>query len=87
MQFNPFHPMSIRMLKTAEWFGNVMKGYYSYRSRLMPFSYDLEDKRYRIYSEDWRQIMGKVSGSLEVFDLVSSFKSNDMLRLEDKGFL
>jgi len=52
----------------------------------MPFSYDLEDKRYRIYSEDWRQIMGKVSGSLEVFDLVSSFKSNDMLRLEDKGF-
>jgi len=86
MQFNPFHPMSIRMLKTAEWFGNVMKGYYSYRSRLMPFMYDLEDKRYRIYSEDWRQILGKVSGSLEVFDLVSSFKSNDILKLEDKGF-
>jgi len=86
MQFNPFHPMSIKMLKTAEWFGNVLKGYYSYRSRLVSFLYDLSDKRYRIYSEDWRQVMTTISGALEVFDLVSWFPSNVMLDLQDRGY-
>jgi len=86
MQFNPFHPMAIKMLKTAEWSGNVLKGTYEYRSHIIPFSYDLEDRRYRIYSEDWRQILPEVSGFLEVFDFVAFFPMNDLLNLKERKY-
>jgi len=83
MQFNPFHPMAIKMIRTADWVGNVLKGTYEYRSHIISYNYDLEDKRYRIYSEDWRQMLPEFSGYLEVFDLVAHFPINEFLSLRN----
>jgi len=74
------------MIRTAEWNGNILKGTYEYRSHVIPFLYDLEDRRYRIYSEDWRQILPEISGFLEVFDFVAFFPINDLLNLKERKY-
>jgi len=80
-QFNPFHPMAIHMIRSAEWRDSVLVGTYEYRKKLIKFSFDLMDKRWRIHSEDWRQILPNLIGSLEVFDMVAIFDFANVLKL------
>jgi len=49
-QFNPFHPMAIYMIRSAEWRDSVLVGTYEYRKKLIKFSFDLMDRRWRIHS-------------------------------------
>jgi len=83
MQFNPFHPMATRMIQSMEWNGNVVSGTYLYRAKVIKFSFDLDDKRYRIHSEEWRQKIS-CNGFLEIFDLVSETDFAYILSLKDK---
>jgi len=76
MCFNPFHPMSVSLIKTFEWRSdNEVVGTYEYRNRLVPFVFDLLDKRYRVNSEIWLQYLEKndKTGYLEMFDLVADY--------------
>jgi len=80
-QFNPFHPMAIYMIRSAEWRDSVLVGTYEYRKKIISFKFDLNDKRWRIHSEDWRQILPNLIGALEVFDMVSFFDFANVLKL------
>jgi len=75
MQFNPFHPMSISSILEFKWVTeSLVKGFYSYRSERVPFSFDLNDKRYRVHSDIWCSLIGYKNGYYESFDLVSNYE-------------
>jgi len=88
MQFNPFHPMSIRCLQEYSWNdkNTIISGTYIYRHKEFKFEFDINDQRYRIHSHIWLQIARgyRFSGFLEVFDLVGNFPFNDKLHLIPK---
>jgi len=75
MQFNPFHPMAIDMIRSFNWVDEFMlEGEYIYRGQLIRFCFSLKDKRYRVHSNVWMQLLSSSSGDgiNEVFDMVST---------------
>lgn len=87
MQFNPFHPMAVRIVRSFTWEDSVIKGEYEYRGKMIPFEYDINDQRFRVHSHIWLQIARgyRFDGSLEVFDMVGNFPFNDILKFKDKN--
>jgi len=76
MAFNPFHPMSIPLIHDMEWVDDrVVRGTYMYKNKfLTPFEYSLDDKRFRVLSEQWCTMIQNREKSFlyECYDLVSS---------------
>lgn len=71
MQFNPTHPLSLRMIRKINRRGLRYEGIYEWNGREYVFSYNLEDKRYRIHSDMWQRLLGFYVKDYEIFDLVS----------------
>jgi len=89
MQFNPFHPMSVKLLRSIKWENDhKVSGSYSNGNREYKYQFDIWDSRYRIHSEQWLQVFGKeykqdvYSGYLECFDLVSTYDFAHLLHIQ-----
>jgi len=85
MQFNPFHPMAMRMLTTMKWVGDTVKGKYKYREKYIKYNFCINDNRFRIHSHTWLQKLTNYnySGYLEVFDLVGNFPFAEPFKFRD----
>jgi len=73
MQFNPHHPMSVHRLQSYTKSEFVTQGYYKFGVKVLPFKYDLRDRRYRLHSDVWISILGLSPGLGECYDLVGNF--------------
>jgi hypothetical protein len=90
MQFNPFHPRSIPLIKKLFQKDKVFSGFYEYNGRELKFEYDLTDNRYRIHSDVWLSLMhGGVDPLVECYDLVGTYDfRQDISGTEaDKSFI
>jgi hypothetical protein len=73
LQYNPFHPMSASCLDDFVWETDTrLSGFYVYKTRRVPFVFDLNDARYRVNSIIWMRELPwtDTDGKYEMFDLV-----------------
>jgi len=73
MEFNPYHPLAPRLMQSYKIQGSVMTGTYRSGRKLKDFSFDKNDKKYRIHSEQWQALFPIAHRYMAVFDLVSNF--------------
>jgi len=78
MEFNPFHPISIRHIISHQWNKGrtKVKGTYEYRNKVYRYTYDLRNRLYRLHSDMWLQYFDAVPLSdmdtLKMYDMVSN---------------
>jgi len=84
MQFNPFHPKSITYIKSIHQKKKKFYGIYVWNNKEFQFDYDLEDKRYRLHSDVWRQQIDMPDYFCECFDLVGSYDFIDDILYDPK---
>lgn len=82
MQFNPFHPFSITKIISMKWKDNVCSGTYVDLGESHHYSFDLDDARYRVHSDQWKPLFADLY-HYNCYDLVSNYDFASILPSEE----